>query len=186
MDALRTLYVVCGMPAVGKTTFARKLAARTSACLIDIDTATEPLVQAAMRQINGNPDDRDSPTFKDTFREAIYQTLFEIAEANLPHSDAIVTGPFTKELNNPDWPSQIAAKLATPCHIKCLFLHCPAQLRKRRLEQRDNPRDRSKLENWEEHIKYYETATFPAYPHFPVNTGEADAFETALSKGLLG
>lgn len=180
-----TLYLIAGMPAVGKTTFAQQLAAKTSACLLDIDTTTETLVQAAMKRITGDPDDRDSPVFKETFREPIYRTLFTLADANLPHSDVVVTGPFTKELRNANWPTDVQTQLSTPSRVRCIFLHCPAQLREERLRKRDNPRDRAKLANWQEHLKYYDTDALPAYPHFPVDTGIANAFEQALAQGLL-
>jgi len=185
MHKARTLFIVTGMPAVGKTTFARQLAAKTSACLIDIDTATETVVQAAMKRISSDPNDRDSHVFKETFRDPIYQTLFDLADANLPHTDAIITGPFTKELHNPNWIEQIQEKLATPCRVKSIFLHCSPELRKERLRIRDNPRDRSKLRDWEKHQQYYDQESRPAYPHFAVDTGEKEALGKAIKNGLL-
>ena len=185
MTQLNTLYLVSGMPAVGKTTFATRLAAKAKACLIDIDTTTEPLVQAAMAKLTGDPDDRDSPEFKETFREPVYATLFDLAEANLPNTDVVLTGPFTKELHNPDWPDQVCERLGSKHRVKCVFLHCPAQVREKRLRSRGNPRDRLKLESWQEHLKYYDTESFPAYPHFPVDSSQPDAFEQAIANGLL-
>lgn len=185
MSNPHTLYLVTGMPAVGKTTFAKQLARHISACLIDIDTSTEEIIRAAMNRITGDPNDRDSPEFKRIFRDAIYANLFSIADANLPHVDAVVTGPFTKEINDPNWPREIQQTLKTTSRIKCIFLHCPPTLRRHRLEQRNNPRDKSKQENWDEHVKYYTEETFPAYPHFNVDTGKADAFERAIKNGLL-
>ncbi|MBK1879405.1 AAA family ATPase [Pelagicoccus mobilis] len=185
MTEPKTLYLVTGMPAVGKTTFAEQLASRLSACLVDIDSATESIVQAAMNRITGNPDDRDSDVFKETFRAPIYETLFTLARANLVHTDVVLTGPFTKELHNPNWPAEVQVKVGRSCRVKCVFLHCSAELRKDRLEARGNPRDRAKLETWETHLQYYDTESFPAYPHFAVDTGEPDAFENAVSRGLI-
>lgn len=173
------------MPAVGKSTFARQLAKKTNACLIDIDTTTEAIIRAAMAQLTQNPSDRDSPIFKNAFREPIYQTLFSIADENLPHTHAILTGPFTKEQQNENWLTEIQAKLKTPCIVKCVHIHCDAALRKQRLIDRANPRDASKLENWDEHLKYYEPETRPAYPHVSVDTGTPDSFAKAVSQGLL-
>ncbi len=185
MPALNHLYVVTGMPAVGKSTFARELARRTKACLIDIDTATETIIRAAMSKLTGDPNERDSPTFKNAFRDPIYQTLFSIADENLPHTHAILTGPFTSEQRNPNWPAEILANLKTHCIVKCVHLHCDAALRKQRLIERENPRDASKLENWDQHLKYYEPESFPSYPHLCVDTGMPDSFAKAVSQGLL-
>jgi predicted kinase len=184
MDSSRTLYLVSGMPASGKSTFARELARRTNACLIDIDTSTEPLVQAAMAQLVGDPHDRDSPTFKQTFRAAIYDTLFAIADENLPHSDAIITGPFTKELANPRWREIVKGRLQTPCHVRCVFAHCDPDLRRKRITERANPRDEAKLKNWEDYLKYYDPDAFPSYPHVRVDTGSPAAFEAALGEAI--
>lgn len=179
------LYLITGMPAAGKSTFARELAQRVRACLIDIDTCTENVVQAAMKQLTGDPDDRDSQRFKETFRSPIYDTLFAIADENLPHTHAIITGPFTKELRNPQWPQAIQARLSTPCILRCVFVHCDHQLRKKRLVERGNPRDNAKLKDWEAFLQYYEQDAFPEYPHLRVDTGQSDPFEKAIRDGLL-
>lgn len=182
MNAKNTLFIVSGMPAVGKTTFARQLARQTRACLVDIDVATETVVQAAMGKLTGDPNDRDSPTFKATFRQAIYATLFALADDNLAHTDVVLTGPFTQEFVNENWPRDAAAALKTPCTTSCVFLHCDPELRKRRLIERGNPRDAAKIENWEEHLSYYNTPSRPAYSHIAVDTGDPKAVERALNE----
>ena len=97
-----SLHLIVGPPAAGKTTFARQLARERQAALVDIDTATEPLARAALTALGKDPNDRDSPSFKNRFRDPIYACLFDIAAANLPHVDVVMTGPFTKELTNPN------------------------------------------------------------------------------------
>ena len=44
-DSVRLL-VVCGRPASGKTTFAVELARRERAAVIELDSVSEPIVQA--------------------------------------------------------------------------------------------------------------------------------------------
>ena len=70
--------IVCGPPGAGKTTYGRALAAETKSLLLDIDTATEAIVRAALSAANKDPDDRDSLWFKENFRGPIYDTLFRI------------------------------------------------------------------------------------------------------------
>lgn len=64
---MNTLHIVMGAPAAGKTTYAKRLAKEKKASLIDIDSATERVVQAGLDLATKNPDDRDSPFFKDSF-----------------------------------------------------------------------------------------------------------------------
>ncbi|MDQ8188259.1 AAA family ATPase [Pelagicoccus sp. SDUM812002] len=185
METRNHLFIITGMPASGKTSLACALAKHTAGCLIDIDTATESIVRAAMQQLTGDSDDRDSPFFKEIFREPIYENLFAIADENLPHTDAILTGPFTREMQNERWPEQVQKRLSTPCKITCVFVHCDEELRRERLINRANPRDAAKLENWTDHLRYYDRDRFPSYPHFPIDTGDIDYFENALRNGLL-
>ena len=100
---MNTLHIVMGAPAAGKTTYAKRLAKEKKASLIDIDSATERVVQAGLDLATKNPDDRDSPFFKDSFRAPIYETLFAIAKDNLCHNSVILVGPFTLEARDANW-----------------------------------------------------------------------------------
>ena len=99
---MNTSIIVCGSPGSGKSTYAGRLAATRSAALLDIDTVTERLVRIALARSGHNPDDRDSEYFKQTFREPIYETLFAVARDNLPFQDAVIVGPFTREIRDRD------------------------------------------------------------------------------------
>ena len=46
------LNIVCGMPASGKSVFASLLAKRDSAALIELDSLSEPIVQASLLALN--------------------------------------------------------------------------------------------------------------------------------------
>jgi cytidylate kinase len=88
---MTTVYIVCGSPGAGKTTYGKQLAAEKGAVFLDIDGSTERLVRLALRQSGRDPDDRDSSHFKQTFRTPIYEQLFDIARDNLSISS--VKGP---------------------------------------------------------------------------------------------
>lgn len=81
--------LVCGPPGCGKSTYGRLLAAKTGACLLDIDVVTQRLVCRAMKESGHDENDRDSDCmhpsafsvrvtclvdFKRTFRDEIYET----------------------------------------------------------------------------------------------------------------
>jgi predicted kinase len=155
--------IVCGSPGSGKTTYGKRLAAKLGAVFLDIDTATERLVRLGLRQSGGDPDDRDSAAFKQTYRDPIYEQLFDIACDNLPFNSVVITGPFTRELQDADWPRKLSRRLGVPAEIHYVF--CPPEVRRKRLLARANTRDRSKLENWESYLKYYADEAPPCFDH---------------------
>jgi cytidylate kinase len=87
---MTTVYIVCGSPGAGKTTYGKQLAAEKGAVFLDIDGSTERLVRLALRQSGRDPDDRDSSHFKQTFRTPIYEQLFDIARDNLSISSVVI------------------------------------------------------------------------------------------------
>lgn len=144
---MTTLHIVCGLPASGKTTFARELALRTQAALFDSDTATDLIIQAAHLAAGIDPHDRDSPTYKQTYREPVYETLFALAKENLPHTDVIIAGPFTAELKDKKtWVQHLENQF--PNHlIQMHHLEISETDRLNRMKIRGELRDKAKLQS---------------------------------------
>jgi predicted kinase len=142
---MTTLHIVCGLPASGKTTFARELAGVTGSALFDSDTATDLIIQAAHVAAGIDPNDRDSATYKQTYREPVYETLFAVAKENLPHTDVIIAGPFTTELKDKEtWVKALQKRF--PDHtIQLHHLEISEQERLERMEARGALRDQAKL-----------------------------------------
>lgn len=130
--------------------------------LLDIDASTERLVELALELAGHDPADRDSPFFKEHFREPIYEQLFDIARDNLRHINVVICGPFTKELKDPDWCEKLTKRLGSPVEIH--YVSCTPGLRRERLAKRGNPRDKAKLQDWDEYVRYYDDAP-PQCPH---------------------
>ena len=158
-----TSYIVCGSPGSGKSTYARQLAAVRNAALLDIDTVTERLVRIALAQFGHSKDDRDSEFFKRTFREPIYDTLFDIARENLPFQDVVIVGPFTKEINDLNWPSKLSDILGSSIEVH--YVQCAHEIRRLRLTRRGNVRDLAKLNDWDNHVQYYGDERPPVFEH---------------------
>lgn len=155
--------IVCGSPGSGKTTYGKKLAAETNAVFLDIDTATERLVRLALRESGSDPDDRDSSDFKRVYREPIYEQLFDIARDNLPFNRVVIAGPFTREIRDAQWPGKLSRRLGASVEIHYVF--CPPQVRRDRLLERANARDRAKLADWDSYIRYYGEEEPPCCEH---------------------
>ena len=162
--------IVCGTPGSGKTTHARKLAADSSATILDIDTVTERLVRVGLAEAGHSPDDRDSEYFKRTYREPIYQALFDIARENLHCLDVIIVGPFTKEIQDPDWPGWLSGVLGAQVEVH--YVQCPPDVRKRRLGERGSARDCAKLKDWDRYAAYYGDESPPVFEHVLVGNSD--------------
>ena len=164
---MKTLHLVCGKPAVGKTTFARSLAKRHGAVLLDSDVATEAVVKAGLSLAGMDPDDRDSKGYKQAFREPVYASLFATAKHNLAHLDVVIAGPFSAELGQPDWPESLARRFA--CQVRVYWVTCAESERIARLKMRGNPCDVAKLADLQAHQDYY-LLQAPEFDHERIDT----------------
>ncbi|QPG05981.1 AAA family ATPase [Salinimonas marina] len=162
---MHPLYLVTGQPAVGKTTYAQKLAQSKHACLIDIDTISEPIVQAGLSLAGMPVDDRDSQTYKQAFREPVYDAMWQTARQNLPQVPVVMCGPFTRELRQPDWQQQIQQNMQ--CPVTIYWLYASIATIKMRMQKRGNKRDWDKLAGWEAYQTYFKA--MPQCRHIAVN-----------------
>jgi predicted kinase len=154
---------------VGKSTYARSLATKTGAVLLDIDTCTERLARVALGAAGLDPNDRDSPAYKALLRDPIYEALFDIAEENLGHQSCVIVGPFTTERRDPNWPLRLERRLGRAAHI--VYVHCSEATRRQRIEARENLRDQQKLADWEGYASLGRDTSPPPFPHEAVDTG---------------
>jgi len=166
--------IVCGTPGSGKTTHAKRLAARNTATLLDIDTVSERLVRIGLAESGHSPDDRDSDYFKRTYREPIYEALFDIARENLCFHDVVIVGPFTREIQDHDWPEKLSGELGCPVEVH--YVKCPPDIRRQRLADRGDARDRAKLDDWDRYVQYYGDEHPPVFAHVLVD-GTSGEFE---------
>jgi predicted kinase len=164
--------IVCGSPGAGKSVYGKNLAGRIGAAFLDIDASTERLVRLALELAGHDPDDRDSPFYKEHFREPVYEQLFDIARDNLRHINVVIVGPFTKELKDPQWRERLTVRLECPVEIH--YVYCAPEIRRERMRKRGNPRDEAKLRDWDEYVRYYDDEAPPRCPHVLVeNSGSA-------------
>lgn len=144
------LHIVTGAAGVGKSTYGASLASKLNAALLDSDTLSEAVVRAGMKAAGLNPTDRDSLQYKTIFRDAVYECLFETAAENLAHVSVVLVGPFTRELQDAQWPQRLEERLGVEPTI--WFLTCADEVRRERIVARGNPRDQAKLEAWEQYV----------------------------------
>lgn len=167
---MKACHVVCGPPASGKTRYARLLAAELAACLVDSDEVAERLVRAGLLLAGMNPDDRDSPAYKQAYREVVYDTMYDVARSNLEVVPVVLAGPFTKEGGMYAWPEILEARLGVMPELH--FVWCEPEQRRLRMMERGQSRDFQKLVDWEAYCETCREKT-PVWPHHFVDTSSS-------------
>lgn len=167
---MQNLFIFTGQPGAGKSTWSAELAKACGGCFIDIDTHFAPVVEAGLGLANHDLNDRDSEIFKQTFRDPIYSSMFALAKDNLAHCDVVMNGPFTRELLQPDWTTQLTSALSASVHV--IYLTCDLAVMKTRIQHRGLSRDAAKLANWNGYQQRFMDRGEPLCRHTRVDTGK--------------
>lgn len=162
------VHIIFGPPAAGKTVYARKLAEKIGAVLLDSDEVAELIVRAGLKLAGLSPDDRDSPTYKGAFRDAVYETLFGLAKSHVARMPVVIAGPFTSEGGDEKWPDRLAARLGVMPEFH--YIWCHPTVRKARVQARSAARDLPKLANWDAYVATCREIP-PVFPHHWIDTG---------------
>ena len=129
--------MIAGAAGSGKTTFGRALSARLGVPLVDLDDATESVVEA----FRARHPEMDEPTALTAVREDRYLELQRAAVRVVANgSSAIVTAPFTAEIASAErWQAWIAPFGGVPVHL--LWIEVTPEERLRRMRVRGSSRD---------------------------------------------
>ncbi|MDI4644174.1 AAA family ATPase [Cohnella hashimotonis] len=151
---MANLIFVVGGAGAGKTTLAKLVAARRHVALFDMDTMLRPAAEALMTQAGLDPTDRDSEAYKALCRDLGYRITMDAALENVAiGTDAIVIGPFSRELNDPAWLSDELGRAgldpaAVRVKVVSVFLADESRY-KERIAGRGGSLDQWKLAHWE-------------------------------------
>lgn len=155
---MRKLVFFVGGAGSGKTTLAKGITEKRHPVFLDMDTVSRPASETIMKMAGHDPDDRDSPAYKELCRDLGYRLTMDAALENLEmHSDVFAIGPFTSEIHNPGWIHEELAKIGASVHeveVKVVYVYLSDMtLYKRRIEERGHKADEWKLANWETFVK---------------------------------
>src|SRR5699024_924903 len=113
--------LIGGYAGSGKTELARILAKQTRWAILDKDTTTRAVVEAALSKLGVAPHDRESDTYLTAVRPAEYEALMSTAFENAScGTSAIVSAPFIRELADYTWYERTAAtanELGADLHV---------------------------------------------------------------------
>jgi len=171
--------LVGGPPATGKSTLASALAPRLGAAVLDLDVATGPLVRVISGLISGQGGvtDLDDPALAGLTRDARYDTLLALADANLRAGrPVILVAPFSAERARPAAWAATAQRLsaAAPVIPVMVWLHLPPDELVRRLSRRALARDENKIRDPASFLAGLDLAP-PAIPHLALDATQPTA-----------
>jgi sugar-phosphatase len=134
-----TVWVVAGPAASGKSTLGRALAERSGAVILDLDTVTNPLLDALGDQVAPGGHWND-PRLRSTVRPARYAALLAVASDQVAE-DLVLVAPFTAELRGgPEWSALLAA--VAPAVPRVVWLDAASTVLAARRDARGEDRDR--------------------------------------------
>jgi 8-oxo-dGTP pyrophosphatase MutT (NUDIX family)/predicted kinase len=169
--------LVGGYAGSGKTELGRILIRQTGWPMLDKDTLTRPVVEAALELLGQSPHDRESPLYLDYVRPREYEALIAAAAENVEcGNSAIVTAPFLREFADPAWITRTRALFATWSGITTLvWVHCDASTMHTYLRHRGAARDASKLADWPGYLAAIDVGFRPPAPHLLVDNSASSA-----------
>jgi len=119
-------------------------------CLLDKDSVGESWTGPFLQAFGQDPNDRDSPFFKEHVRDLQYQSTLRIARDQFEcRLDVVLPGPWSRELASGALFSAQAMGFPDFVRIVHVWLDLPEAVRRQRIIQRGDPRDQWKLDHWD-------------------------------------
>jgi predicted kinase len=163
--------LIGGPPATGKSTLATALAPHLDAAILDLDVATGPLTRVVSELIGVH--DLDDPVLAGLTRDARYNTLLGLAEANLRAGRPVVlVAPFSAERAQPSAWAATARRIAA--HPTMVWLHLPPDELIQRLMRRALARDENKIRDPASFLAGLDLEP-PAVPHLALDASQPAA-----------
>jgi DNA-binding transcriptional regulator YhcF (GntR family)/predicted kinase len=162
------LLLVGGFAGSGKTELGRIIARLTGWPILDKDTLTRPVVEAALEILGHSPHDRESTEYLTQIRPREYESLMAAARENAEcGNSAVLTAPFIQEFADPAWVQRVIAQFeAIKAQVAFAWIHCDAATMYTYIRQRGAARDAAKLADWPGYLAGIDLDMRPPVPHF--------------------
>ena len=169
--------LVGGYAGSGKTELGRVLARETGWPMLDKDSLTRPVVEAALEVLRLSPHDRESEEYLSRIRPREYEALINTMTENVQcGNSAIVTAPFVKEFRDAAWLDRLEASCADMgAKVSIVWVYCDPDTMHTYIRHRGAARDSFKLDNWADYVESLNIDFRPPVPHFTVNNSASGA-----------
>ncbi len=122
-------------------------------CVLDKDVVSEVWSGPFLEAMGQDPNDRDSPFFKDKVRDLEYLSTLRIARDQLDLGlNVMFPAPWSRELASSTLFSNQALGFPQNTRVRHVWLELPIAVRKARIIRRADPRDQWKLDHWNAYI----------------------------------
>jgi DNA-binding transcriptional regulator YhcF (GntR family) len=165
------LLLVGGYAGSGKTELGRMIARLTGWAMLDKDTTTRPVAEAALEKLGIPPSDREGDFYVNVVRPAEYEALLNAVTENLQCGVSVVaTAPFVKELKDRAWLDRLDAQCrALPADLTVIWVTCDGESMRSYLKHRGAARDSWKLSHWDEYLAGIDLDFQPVHEHVRID-----------------
>ncbi|GAA3226016.1 AAA family ATPase [Actinocorallia longicatena] len=179
--------IVGGYAGSGKTELGRILARETGWPMLDKDTLTRPVVEAALEVLGLSPNDRESDAYLTKIRPREYEALLAAAEENVSCGNSVIlTAPYLRELKDAAWVARIQALFsAKNATTSLVWVYCDPDTMNTYIRHRGAARDAHKLAHWQEYLAGVDVQFRPAGAHFVVDNSASSEPLQAQAREVL-
>ncbi|NUT91244.1 MAG: GntR family transcriptional regulator [Saccharothrix sp.] len=172
-----SVLLIGGFAGSGKTELGRILARQTGWPMLDKDTLTRPVVEAALEILGLSPNDRESEEYVTRIRPREYEALANAVSENVQCGTSVIaTAPFIREFGDLAWIKRMEAACADMnAKLFIVWVACDAGTMHTYIRHRGAARDAYKLDNWESYIDSINVDFKPPVPHFTVDNSASGA-----------
>ncbi|NKZ79588.1 GntR family transcriptional regulator [Rhodococcus hoagii] len=159
--------LIGGYAGSGKSELGRILARLTRWPIIDKDTITRPVVEAALETLGRSYDDRESEEYLNVIRPREYEALSSTIDENIACGTSVIaTAPYLREFADPHWAARtIAHYRAQGADLHILWVRCTADTMQLYLRRRGAGRDSWKLAHWDNYVAGIDLNYSPTLDH---------------------
>jgi DNA-binding transcriptional regulator YhcF (GntR family) len=180
--------MIGGYAGSGKTELGRILTRETGWPMLDKDSLTRPVVEAALELLGQSPNDRESDLYLTQIRPREYEALTAAASENVEcGNSAIVTAPFIREFTDQAWIAKTEANYAAMNAVTTfVWVYCDAASMHTYIRRRGAARDSAKLTDWPNYLASIDLDFRPAGRHMVVDNSESSPLPLSVqAKHLL-